>query len=67
MSAPANHNDPHGVDVDEKIHGDQIEDANQKYEEHALAVMPESLRNLSEAERNAIERKMVRKMDLIIL
>ena len=38
-----------------------------KHDAHAEAILPESLRGLSDSERAAMEKKMVRKMDLIIL
>jgi hypothetical protein len=52
---------------DEKIIDTQTEDINALHDEHAQAVLPESLRHLSESERNAIEKKMVRKIDYTIL
>jgi len=52
---------------DEKIIDLQTEDINALHDEHAQATLPESLRHLSEAERNAMEKKMVRKIDYTVL
>ncbi|KAJ5638897.1 MFS transporter [Penicillium herquei] len=38
-----------------------------KVEDHAIAVMPHSLRGLTAEERNQIERRVVRKIDCIVL
>lgn len=43
-----------------------VEDVD-KREQHALRIMPESLRGLSESEMRQLEKGMVRRMDLIIL
>ncbi|KAJ5715843.1 MFS transporter [Penicillium malachiteum] len=38
-----------------------------KAEDHAIAVMPDSLRGLTTEERNQIERRVVRKIDCVVL
>jgi hypothetical protein len=53
--------------VDDKPQDDLIEDAAVKHEDHALTIMPDSLRGMSESERLAMEKKIVRKMDLVVL
>lgn len=52
---------------EEKPQDEMIEDTAVKQEDHAIAILPESLWGMSEEERNALERKIVRKMDLIVL
>ncbi|KAE8539122.1 hypothetical protein D1P53_005494 [Cryptococcus gattii VGV] len=52
---------------EEKLNDEMIEDVAVKQEDHAIAILPESLWGMSEEERNALERKIVRKMDLIVL
>jgi hypothetical protein len=53
--------------AEEKLRDDQLEDREVKHDDHAIAIMPESLRGFSEQERNAMEKAIVRKMDLIVL
>lgn len=53
--------------TDEKYADEQNEDIGLKREDHAIAIMPESIRGLSDAERDALEKKVVRKMDLVVL
>lgn len=53
--------------VEEKPVEEYVEDTAAKHDDHAEAILPESLRGLSEEERNVLEKKMVRKMDMIIL
>lgn len=43
------------------------EDHNLKTEDHAISIMPDSLRRLTTEDRNQIERKIVRKIDCIVL
>jgi hypothetical protein len=43
------------------------EDHNLKPEDHAISVMLDSLRGLTTEDRNQIERRMVRKIDCIVL
>ncbi|AFR96826.2 nicotinamide mononucleotide permease [Cryptococcus neoformans] len=52
---------------EEKLEDEMIEDVAVKHEDHATAILPESLWGMSEEERSALERKIVRKMDLIVL
>lgn len=52
---------------EEKLNDEMIEDVAVKQEDHAIAILPESLWGMSEEERNALEREIVRKMDLIVL
>lgn len=52
---------------EEKLKDEMIEDIAVKQEDHAIAILPESLWGMSEEERNALERNIVRKMDLIVL
>jgi hypothetical protein len=44
-----------------------VEDERAKYEAHALATMPESLRGVTNEDLVHEQRKMVRKMDMIIM
>ena len=53
------HTEEHNENVDDLV--------GTKREEHAFALLPESLRGLSEEERALLEKKMVRKMDLVVL
>lgn len=53
--------------IDEKEFGEQtIDDVKRDYTEDA-APKPESLRSMSQEEINTLEKKMVRKMDLVIM
>jgi hypothetical protein len=51
---------------DEKAHLENGAD-NTRWEDHAVRTMPESLRGLAPEDRAAMGKKMVRKMDLVIL
>ncbi|GFZ48491.1 hypothetical protein JCM24511_06239 [Saitozyma sp. JCM 24511] len=53
--------------AEEKLRDDHLEDREVKHDDHAIAIMPESLRGMSEQERNKMEKAIVRKMDLIVL
>jgi hypothetical protein len=58
------------VDVDVNCDQQHINDAavvDRNHENHAEQVMPESLGALSAAERQRLEREMVRKLDFVIL
>jgi hypothetical protein len=46
-------------------HADSLAEA--KHDEIAIALLPESLRGLSEDERALLEKQMVRKMDMVVL
>lgn len=52
---------------EEKLKDEMVEEVAVKHEDHATAILPESLWGMSEEERSALERKIVRKMDLIVL
>jgi hypothetical protein len=74
MSFHNGNNQPE-LDRDARLHGDlddkdtvqYVEDERAKYEAHALATMPESLRGLTNEDLVHEQRKMVRKMDMIIM
>lgn len=58
------------MDQEDKVLDEQLETIDQdnaKGDSHAWNIMPESLKNMSDEERAALEKKMVRKMDMIIL
>lgn len=55
------------LDDDVKAEVEYIDDAGVKHDEHAQRVLPDSLKDMSEEERKSLERKMVRKMDSVIL
>ncbi len=52
--------------IEAKPKEDYIEDVDPNVE-HAQAIMPESLAGLSEEEMRLMEKKMVRKLDTVIL
>jgi hypothetical protein len=54
------HHDDYVAEVDGKP-------AEVKWKNHAIATLPESLRDLTEEDRKAIETAMLRKIDLAIL
>lgn len=58
---------PTGQDKYAEEHHEHAESIVEKREEHGLALLPESLRDLSDAERASLEKKMVRKMDLVVM
>ncbi|KAJ5718610.1 MFS transporter [Penicillium malachiteum] len=63
-------NQPEGPPIDLAIANDtkvatEHDDSVFKVEDHAIAVMPDSLRGLTADERNQIERRVVRKIDCI--
>lgn len=58
--------EPAVMPTDGKDHADHEEEIIKK-EDHAISVMPDSLRRLTIEERHTIERRIVRKIDFIIL
>lgn len=61
---------PNGIEAEDKVldeHLEVVDHDDPKHESHAWNIMPESLRNMGEEERALLEKKMVRKMDMIIL
>lgn len=54
------------MDAQDKHDVDFVEEV-LKTENHAMAIMPDSLRELSPEDRKTLERKLTRKVDLIVL
>lgn len=61
---------PSEKDIDEKataVHSGEDDLVKSDKEEHEAVVMPEDIRNMSEAEIESLRKKMVRKMDMVIM
>lgn len=67
-TAELGHNDTSKPEYDTShIEEKTAHDASAQWREHALQTLPASLREMSTEERTALEKKMVRKVDFVIL